>query len=195
MTSHPEHWWQLVPQKGAPEWEVLPQAALPGEVILSKRHELGVLSNFAHTPFVFRGKRYESVEGLWQSMFYPENESDPRAQAGLVWPHTREEVSQMIAFEAQLAGEVGFAHMKTLGIDWVTFEGRRMTYWTPEKGEHYQLIVEIMGEKLKQNPRVREALLSTGDLILRPDHRQPADAPPSWKYYEIWMDYRKRLSQ
>lgn len=190
--SYPAHWWTPVSEVGKPDWEILPQAAGAGEVILSKRHELGVLSNFSHTPFTFRGKRYESVEGLWQMMFYPENFEDPRSQYGLKWPHTREQVSQMIAFEAQLAGEVGFAHMKAMGIDWVTFEGRRMKYWTPEKGEHYDLVVEVMREKFLQNERVREALRSTGDLFLRPDHHQPEDAPPSWKYYLIWMEIRKK---
>jgi predicted NAD-dependent protein-ADP-ribosyltransferase YbiA (DUF1768 family) len=46
------------------------------------------------------------------------------------------------------------------------------------KGEHYRLIVEAMHAKLAQNPRVREVLLSTGNLILLPDHIQEPDAPP-----------------
>ena len=64
---------------GAPSWEILPQEARPGEVILSKRHELGLLSNFAPTPFTFHGKRYASLEGFWQMMLYPEGPGDPRA--------------------------------------------------------------------------------------------------------------------
>jgi len=35
-------------------------------------NELGLLSNFAPTPFVFHGQRYASVEGFWQMMKYPE---------------------------------------------------------------------------------------------------------------------------
>ena len=197
--EYPRHWWTAAPETDKPYWEVLPQEARPGEVILSKRNDLGILSNFTHTPFVFRGKRYESIEGFWQMMFYPENEEDPRTQmsreAGLTWPHTREAVSQMIAFEAQLAGEAGFANMKAMGIDWVTFEGRRMDYWTPHKADHYELVIEAMRAKLEQNPRVRETLLATGDLELRPDHFQPADAPPSWKYNRIWMEIRGELSR
>ncbi len=73
-----------------PDWEILPQAAKPGEVILSKRNELGILSNFAATPFVLHGKRYASVEGFWQMMLYPEGAGDARAQdASVVWPHKR----------------------------------------------------------------------------------------------------------
>ena len=40
-----------------------PQAAGPGEVILSKRNDLGILSNFAPTPFVYHGIRYASWKG------------------------------------------------------------------------------------------------------------------------------------
>src|SRR6185312_7351778 len=57
-TNYPAHWWTPIPTNGAPAWEILPQAAGPGEVILSKRDELGLLSNFAATPFTFHGQRY-----------------------------------------------------------------------------------------------------------------------------------------
>src|SRR5687768_4140812 len=79
-SEYPSHWWTPVPPSEAQWWEVLPQAAAPGEVILSKRNELGLLSNFAHTPFEFRGRRYQSIEGLWQMMLFPEGPDDPRAQ-------------------------------------------------------------------------------------------------------------------
>jgi predicted NAD-dependent protein-ADP-ribosyltransferase YbiA (DUF1768 family) len=190
-SGYPAHWWEPVPEDRAASWEILPQAAGPGEVILSKRNELGLLSNFASTPFVYRGVRYASLEGFWQMMKYPEDASDPRATfPGVSWPHTREEVSQMVAFEAKSAGDLGSANMKTMGIDWVTFEGEKMTYWSAEKGRHYALIVDAMREKLRQNPRVREVLLSTGDLVLRPDHGQAPDSPPEWQYYEVWMEIR-----
>src|SRR5215472_14424044 len=73
---YPEHWWTPVPKEGAPSWEILPQEAGPGEVILSKRNELGLLSNFAATPFEFHGKRYASLEGFWQMMKFPEGLDD-----------------------------------------------------------------------------------------------------------------------
>ncbi len=185
-----------MPEANKPDWEILPQAAKPGEVILSKRNELGILSNFAATPFTLRGKRYTSVEGFWQMMLYPEGPDDPRAKApGVVWPHTRQQVAQMTSFEAKEAGTFGESVMKKLGIDWVTFEGRRIVYRTRGKGEHYQLIVEAMRAKLEQNPRVKEVLLSTGDLILRPDHIQEPDAPPEWRYFELWMELRAELQK
>ena len=192
--NYPTHWWTPVPEANKPDWEILPQAAKPGEVILSKRNELGILSNFAPTPFVYRGKRYASVEGFWQMMLYPEGPTDPRANApGIKWPHTREEVSQMTAWDAKNAGDSAFEYMKKMNIDWVTFEGRRMTYWSPAKGEHYRLIVDAMRAKLEQNPKVREILLSTGDLVLRPDHYQEPDPPAEWRYFEIWMQFRDEL--
>ena len=118
-----------VPEDQKASWEILPQAAGPGEVIVSKRNELGILSNFAATPFTFRGKRYASVEGFWQMMLYPEGPRDPRALApGIAWTHTREEVARMTAFEAKDAGTLAEANMRKMGIDWVTFEGRRMPY-------------------------------------------------------------------
>ena len=193
-SQYPADWWTPVIDPHKPDWEILPQAAKPGEVILSKRNELGVLSNFAATPFTFHGVRYASVEGFWQMMLYPEGPDDPRAKATfLAWPLARAEVAQMTAFEAKAAGDIGENNMRKMGIDWVTFEGRRMTYRSMTKGEHYRLVVEAMRAKLAQNPRVRQILLSTGNLILLPDHIQEVNAPPEWAYFKIWMDIRSEL--
>lgn len=121
--NYPAHWWAPVSDEGAPVWEILPQEAGPGEVIVSKRHELGLLSNFAATPFTFRGRRYASLEGFWQMMLYPEGPDDPRAKfPGLEWAHTRAQVAQMTAFEAKEAGTLAERNMERMGIGWVTFE-------------------------------------------------------------------------
>lgn len=191
--SYPAHWWAPVPEVQKASWEILPQAAAPGQVILSKRNELGILSNFAATPFTYRGQHYASVEGFWQMMLYPESTRDPRAKAS--WPHTRAQVAQMTAFEAKDAGTLAEAILQKLGIDWVTFEGRRMPYRSQVKGEHYRLIVAGMRAKLEQNPKVREILRGTGNLVLRPDHIQEEDAPPEWRYFEIWMELRQEIQR
>src|SRR6516162_560631 len=95
-TNYPAVWFAPVAKEGAPVWEILPQEAGPGEVILSKRNELGLLSNFAATPFVFRGKRYASLEGFWQMMKYPESDDEPRSRfPGVHWAYTRQQVAQM----------------------------------------------------------------------------------------------------
>ena len=192
--GYPARWWDPIPEDQKASWEILPQAAAPGEVILSKRNELGLLSNFAATPFTFHGMRYASVEGFWQMMLYPEGPADPRANApGIAWRYTRDQVAGMVAFEAKDAGTLAEENMRKMGIDWVTFEGKRFPYHSRIEGRHYRLIVAAMQAKLKQNPKVREVLLATGDLTLRPDHVEEAGAPPEWAYYKIWMEIRRKL--
>jgi len=193
---YPARWWTPVPEEGKPSWEILPQEAGPGEVILSKRNELGLLSNFAATPFTYHGKRYASVEGFWQIMLYPEGPKDPRAKfKGIEWKYTREQVAQMTAFEAKSAGTLAEENMKRMGITWVTFEGKRLTYRNSKPARHYRLIVDAMWAKVRQNPEVNKLLFSTGNLVLKPDHHGEPNAPPEWRYYEVWMQIRKQLIQ
>jgi len=195
-TRYPAHWWTTVTKEGAPDWEILPQEAESGEVILSKRHELGLLSNFAPTPFTFRNKHYASLEGFWQMMLYPESKGDSRAKfPGLAWKYTREQVAEMTSFEAKSAGTLAEDNMKKMGITWVTFEGRQIEYRSAQPGEHYQLIVEATREKVRQNPEVRKVLLATGDLILKPDHHPEPNAPAEWRYYEILTQIRADLQK
>jgi predicted NAD-dependent protein-ADP-ribosyltransferase YbiA (DUF1768 family) len=194
--GYPAEWWAPVPKEGAPEWEIFPQDAGPGEVILSKRNELGLLSNFAATPFDFRGKRYTSLEGFWQMMKYPEGPDDIRAtHPGVQWAHTRDEVAQMSAFDAKKAGDLASQNMRAMGIDWVTFEGQRFEYRPKQPGEHYRLIVAATREKVRQNPDVRRVLLATGNLVLKPDHHQERRPPAAWRYYDILSDIRRELQQ
>lgn len=188
----PKHWWASVDDKNPPSWEILPNAGVIGEsVILSKRNELGILSNFAPTPIKFEGKTYPGIEGLWQSMKYPEGPNDPRSK--LSYKLKRTDVEKMSAFKAKRAGKEGSNNMKKLGINWVTYNGTRMTYRTSKKGKHYQLIRRLMEEKVKQNKKVQEVLLSTGSLMLLPDHKQKPDSPPAWKYNLIWMEIRSKI--
>jgi predicted NAD-dependent protein-ADP-ribosyltransferase YbiA (DUF1768 family) len=190
--KYPSHWWTPVPKEGSPRWEILPQEAGPGEVILSKRNELGLLSNFAATPFEFRGKKYASLEGFWQMMKYPEGPDDARAKSPDVqWKYTRDEVAQMTSWAAKQAGQMADANLRKLGIDWVTFDGREFKYRPAEPGEHYRLIVAATREKVAQNPEVKRVLLATGDLVLKPDHHQGPNPPAAWRYYEILTDIRR----
>ncbi len=194
--AYPAHWFQPVSPEGAPAWEILPQAAGPGEVILSKRNELGLLSNFAATPFTFHQKHYASLEGFWQMMKYPEDARDPRATfPGLEWAYTRDKVAQLTSFDAKHAGDLADRNLAKMGITWVSFEGRRMEYRHATPGEHYQLIVAATREKVRQNPEVAKVLLATGNLILKPDHHQEPNAPAAWRYYEILTQIRTELQQ
>ena len=193
-SRYPAHWWTPIDDAKKPEWEILPQEAGPGEVILSKRNELGLLSNFAPTPFVFHSKKYASLEGFWQMMKYPEGPNDPRAKfPGVEWKYTRDQVAQMVSFEANKAGALASENMTKMRITWVSFERKRFEYKPAVQGEHYKLIVAATWAKVKQNPEVKKVLLSTGDLILKPDHHQEPNAPAAWHYYEILTQIRTQL--
>ncbi len=192
-SDYPSEWWAPVDPSTAPAWEILPQAAAEGEVILSKRTELGIFSNFAATPFIFEEKSYASLEGFWQMMKFPDDliSQDPRNS--YPWTLTREAVSQLTGFEAKEAGNEGSKVMKDLGINWVSYKGEQMPYRVLEKARHYDLILAATREKLAQTEGLKELLLKTGTLQLKPDHHQGEDTPPAWKYYEIWMLLRDEL--
>lgn len=194
-SPYPAQWFAAVDDPKKPEWEILPQEAKPGEVVLSKRNELGLLSNFAPTPFIFNDVRYASLEGFWQMMLYPEGADDPRAKfPGVTWKFTRQQVAQMTAFEAKSAGTLAEENMKKMGVTWVSFEGKRFDYRPETPGEHYRLIEAATRAKVDQNPEVKRVLLATGDLILKPDHHTEPNAPAAWKYYEILTKIRTDLS-
>jgi len=95
------------------------------------------------------------------------------------------------ALEAKSAGDQAEALMKTLNIDWVTFEGERMVYCSEKPKQHFYLIKEAMIKKLRYNPEVRRVLLATGNLKLKPDHHAEGCKAPEWKYYDLWMEIRK----
>ena len=189
----PAHWWQEVPRNEAKSWEILPQDAGFKEVILSKRNELGLMSNFAETPFVYHGVCYPTIEAFWQMMKYPETENDPRWSWATKWKYSRAEVSQMNGYAAKSAGNYANFLMDKFDANWITFEGRVIPFATKEPQEHYRLIWEASIEKLRQNPRVLEVLLQTKDLKLRPDHGISNEAPREWHYYLLWTDLREQV--
>ena len=99
----------------------------------------------------------------------------------------------MVAFEAKAAGDAAEENMEAMQIDWVTFEGERMSYRGEDQGRFYEIIEAAMRAKLRQNPDVEQVLLATGELRLRPDHLQEENAPAAWRYHEIWMKLRAEL--
>lgn len=189
----PAHWWKAVPREEAKSWEILPQDAGYKEVVLSKRNELGLLSNFSETSFVYRGVCYPTVEAYWQMMKFPENADDPRWSWAKNWKYTRAQVSQLNGYAAKSAGGYANFLMEKNEANWVTFEGKVLPFATKEPGEHYRLIWEALIEKLRQNPKVLEVLLATKDLKLLPDHGVSERSPREWHYYLLWMDIRDLL--
>lgn len=191
--SYPSHWWEAAVGEVA-WWEITPDSVEPssGQVVLSKRNELGLLSNFADTPFILDGIRYNTLEGLWQSMKFPESRKDKR-YGDMSLKYSRDEVAQMSGFDAKKAGDYASKLMKKFKINWVTYKKQKMTYRTQKKGSHYKLIVRAMESKLLQNENVRKILKKTGDLVLLPDHKTKSSDPPAWKYFKIWMGLRFKL--
>lgn len=187
----PAIWWQEVPRDQAKSWEILPQDAGVNEVILSKRNELGLISNFAETSFVYHGVCYPTVEAFWQMMKYPENQDDPRWSWATNWKYTRAQVTQLNGYAAKSAGNYANFLMDKNDANWVTFEGKVLTFAKKVPEEHYRLIWEASIEKLRQNPQVLKVLLATKDLKLRPDHEVSDEAPQEWHYYALWTKLRE----
>jgi predicted NAD-dependent protein-ADP-ribosyltransferase YbiA (DUF1768 family) len=193
--TYPDLWWKPVTDKVVPEWEILPQAASRelNEVIISKRNELGVMSNFAATPFTILKTKYASVEGLWQSMKFPEDEKDQRMALNKAWPHKRGDVEALTAFDALKAGKAAEAIMKDKGITWVSFLGNKIEYKGQQADVYYEIIEAATRAKIDQNPEVLRVLLATEDLKLRPDHHEDKEGTRAWKYYDIYMKLRVEL--
>ncbi|MFP5519984.1 MAG: NADAR family protein [Bdellovibrionia bacterium] len=190
---YPSHWWQPVDPKTAKKWEILPQAAGPNQVVLSKRNELGLLSNFAETPFVLDGVCYRTLESYWQMMKYPENSSDERFHWANPWKFTREEVMQMNGYEAKSAGNYANDLMQKNNYNFVTYRGEKLIFAEAKPGRHYQLIRNAFREKLLQNDSVLAVLYKTGTLELLPDHKINSKSPPEWHYNRLWMEIRNEL--
>ena len=193
----PSHWWKPVDESQRYSWEILPQDAKKGEVILSKRNELGILSNFAATEFEFDGKKYASIEGLWQSMKYPDpgHSTDPRH----AWDYkfTRDQVAQMSGHEAKDAGSMANEVMKANNFKQVSYRGHFFNYKDFAAGsrKHYKIIYRATWQKIKSSAKARNILIQTKGLILKPDHRVSGKVPASYEYYNILMEIREKLTR
>lgn len=191
--NYPKEWWKEFPREEAKGWEILPQDAKPGEVILSKRTELGVFSNLAFSSFELDGIRYHSIEGLWQGMKYPDPElkDDPRLQLE-GYPHKRSEVYLMADWDSKNAGTAANSINKKAGINWISYKDKKFDYRDLGEGSsfHLELITRATRAKVIQNPKIKELLKKTKGLILKPDHKQNDKDPASYRYYDILMKIR-----
>ncbi len=196
--KYPSIWWKPIPRDSTvPAWEILPQDAKEGEVILSKRNELGIFSNLGHSPLRFENITYASVEAFWQMMKFPDvaDASDERLKYKNEYPMSREEVRPLHGFDSKTAGDAANAVMKKYGINWISYKGKKFNYKDMGEGSeyHYQLIYKVIEAKVFQNPKIKALLLKTGDLILKPDHKQADNSPKAYAYHEILMEIRKKL--
>lgn len=194
--DYPADWWKPVDEQTAPGWEILPQAAKPGEVILSKRNELGIFSNLAHSPFVLDGVSYASIEGLWQGMKYPDTSlaNDERNKV-VGWTNTREQVFQMFSWESKTAGNAANQMYADHGFKLINYFDHWFIYTDGKEGSQYHLdlITRAIRAKVMQNPEIKALLLRTAGLKLKPDHLMKEDVPPSFKYHEILEKIREEL--
>jgi hypothetical protein len=192
--GYPDIWWEPVAADQLASWEIGPDKAdrSKGEVILSKRNELGQLSNFYAVEFYLDNDLYASIEGLWQSMKYPENKKDSRLKdKSIVWPYTRAQVRMMTAFEAKKAGDIASANMKKLGITWITYKGKKLDYKAKDQQKHYDIIYRAALAKIDADCVIRDLLRRTGKLKLLPDHKlDETKITPAYKYYDIYMKIR-----
>ena len=101
----------------------------------------------------------------------------------------------MNGYSAKAAGNYANDLMDKNDANWATFEGRKFVFATATQGDHYQLIWDVFVEKIRQNPDVRDILMSTKNLKLRPDHGVSAQSPREWHFYLLWMDIRKLIQE
>jgi predicted NAD-dependent protein-ADP-ribosyltransferase YbiA (DUF1768 family) len=136
------------------------------------RHPAGRwISNFADTPFVLDGREYRTVEGFWQGLRF-DTEDQRRQVAALTGPQAKR-----------------ISHTKPFGLT-VDYEGETIVVGT---WRHWQLMERANRAKFDQNPRAREALLSTGERPLEHRMRRDSRSIPGVIMADIWMRIRKDL--
>jgi hypothetical protein len=136
-----------------------------------------VLSNLAHTPFNMDDKHYESVEGFWQGLKFPEGSGE------------REKIAELFGVEAKKAGR------KAENLTEFEYQGKK--FQIGSKG-HQELIKKAITAKLEQNPFVLNLLLKTGTKkithILKNSEGQispDSKTIPGEKFCQILMDLRE----
>ncbi|TSC95700.1 MAG: hypothetical protein CEN88_442 [Candidatus Berkelbacteria bacterium Licking1014_2] len=138
-----------------------------------------MLSNFAHTPFELDGIRYESVEGFWQSIKFPEGSDDRIKTVGLV------------------GGKAKRAGRQTRGVEEIQYQGQTIKVGSPE---HHGLMGRAIRAKLEQNPEALKLLLDMGDkqithILKTPDGKILPDSKtiPGAVFSQILMDLREEF--
>jgi hypothetical protein len=194
--QYPSRWWKKIEEvKKFGSWEILPHEAKQGEVILSKRNELGIFSNLTFAPFILDGIRYASVEGLWQSLKYPDPllVNDPRNSWD--YPATRAQVRLSFGFWSKGLGDAANKLMKENQYKDVSYQGLPFDYKDKAMGSefHYQMIKNAIQAKVDQNPAIKALLIKTKGLILRPDHKMRSNSPAAYYYYDILMEIRDNI--
>lgn len=196
QVDYPTHWWERIPEtQRQGSWEILPHEAKNGELILSKRNELGVFSNLAYAPFKLDGIHYNSVEALWQMMKYPDfsDTNDVRMDFASEFPFTREQVYLLSGFESKRAGDAANVINKKYDLkSIISYQKKTFDYNDHAVGSeyHYQIMKRAILAKVMADKNMLRLLNQTKGLKLMPDHKQGANKPKSYFYHKILMDIR-----
>lgn len=194
--DYPADWWKEIPKTQAKGWEILPQDAAQGEVVLSKRTELGIFSNLAYSPFILDGIKYNSIEGLWQGMKYPDkNLPDDVRFSAKDWAYAREDVYLLSGWDSKNAGNLANEVYANNKFKWINYQDHKFSYTDMAEGSdfHLILITRAIREKVNQNEEIKILLLKTKGLKLKPDHFMSDRVPASFKYHEILMTIRDEM--
>jgi predicted NAD-dependent protein-ADP-ribosyltransferase YbiA (DUF1768 family) len=142
----------------------------PINVTSDSPHPIGLIANFAPTPFELDGMAYACVEAFWQSLRFPDAER-PRI-AKLDGAAAKRESSQQPYGQSVVYGG------DTIAVG---------TY------EHWALMQRACRAKFEQNADARAALLATGERPLIHRVRRDSRTIPGVIMADIWMRLRARL--
>lgn len=144
---------------------------VPVNITSQSPEPLRLVSNFAHTPFRLDGQGYESIEGFWQGLKFPDP-ADRRRLAALWGPAARDAGYHAPAADTFVYGG----------------ETVRVGTWG-----HWRLMEMACAAKFAQHAAACEALLSTGARplvhVVKPDSKNI----PGVIMAAIWMRIRDRL--
>lgn len=139
-----------------------------------------VLSNLARSPFELDGRRYESVEGFWQGLKFPDGD-------------VRENIASMHGIASKKVGN------GAVPADTFTYLYDSYVVGSPE---HQGLMKRAIRAKLEQNPEILALLLATGDakIIHEPMRADGSPYPdsttiPGVVFSKILMELREEFGK
>jgi len=140
-----------------------------------------ILSNLAQTPFSINGQKFQSVESALQGIkFFDRSE--------------RESIFRLYGPSALKAGRVITKSITKSSCAYVYWDNKQIKY---NSIEHRLLIAMFIAEKIRQNPKVQEALLMTTGAFIYHDvgDENPNTSLPEKFYIEILLAQRKLLKR
>ena len=142
-----------------------------------------ILSNLAYTPFRIGRVQFKCVEGALQGI-------------KLSPPHMQKNIFAMSGLNALRAGRRAVRRPFQNSVQsYVYWQGEVIEY---NSLEHRLLIAMFIGEKVRQNPRVQQALLETEGTFIFHDVggvENPHTSLPEKFYIEVLLTQRRLLKK